>query len=166
MQQTSQQTMSECLQKQTFTYSKDSKEHKKIEDSILDMVINSGCALRWLNEPSVRKMFNTIDSKFSPLTTARAHSLLNSKHEHLKSTVKNHIENSRKLTICLDGWTKKGLNGSFIGVSASFYDTILDKPLHVFLNIKEVHHPHTGDKIADMLIKCFDEWGIPSKKFS
>ena len=70
------------------------------------------------------------------------------------------INHTRKVTICLDGWTKKGLTASFLGVSGCFYDTTIDKTRHAFLNLIELQHPHTGEMLAECLKKCLDQWGI------
>jgi len=74
------------------------------------------------------------------------------------------LSRARKVTICLDGWTKKGLSSSFLGVSACFFNPLDSTPRHVFLNIHELSHPHTGDAIAAWLKKTLDRWTISQNK--
>ena len=68
---------------------------------------------------------------------------------------------TRKITICLNGWTKKGLTALFLGISC-FYDTTIDKTQHAFLNLTELQHlqQQMGEMLAECLKKCLDQWGI------
>jgi hypothetical protein len=68
------------------------------------------------------------------------------------------------VSICLDGWTKKGLSYSFLGISACFFEPNLSKVCHVLIGLATMSHPHTGDAIAKELISCLTKWGIDGKK--
>lgn len=48
---------------------------------------------------------------------------------------------------CVYGWTAKGLASSYLGISASFFDTKSATAKHVTLNICYVPHLHTGEVI-------------------
>ena len=72
------------------------------------------------------------------------------------------------MTIGLDGWSKKNLSNSFLGITACFFipakDDVGAKVAHVVLNVTELSHPHTGEHLADSLESCFSEWGIRKDK--
>ena len=53
----------------------------------------------------------------------KLNSLLNDKKEDVETTVKAELAAGRRITIAMDGWSKKGLTASFLAVSASFYST-------------------------------------------
>lgn len=74
------------------------------------------------------------------------------------------LGSTRKVTICLDGWSKKGLSSSFLGISACFFNTETHKPVHAFLNLSEIYHPHTGQMLANCLENSLKAWGIPDEK--
>ena len=67
---------------------------------------------------------------------------------------------ARKVTICLDGWSKKNLTCSFLGISACYFDVTSGKPQHAFLNLTSIQHPHTGDMLAGCLNSSLEQWGI------
>lgn len=74
------------------------------------------------------------------------------------------LSSSRRVTICLDGWSKKGLSASFLGVSACFFDPIASKPQHAFLSLAQIKHPHTGYMLSHCLEASLVKWGIPKEK--
>lgn len=78
--------------------------------------------------------------------------------------LKQSLATSRRVTICLDGWTKKGLSSSFLGISACWFDTVSDKPQHALLDLNMIQHPHTGVMLCACLTKCLEKWGIPENK--
>lgn len=78
--------------------------------------------------------------------------------------LKERLMKARKMTICLDGWSKKGLTVSYLGISACYFDPITSQPCHSFLNLREIQHPHTGDMLAACLTHCFEQWGITEKQ--
>jgi len=70
------------------------------------------------------------------------------------------------VTICVDGWSKKNLANSFLGISACFFDAQCKpgKPQHVTLSIAELPYPHTGTAIAECMSRCLSEWEISAEK--
>ena len=78
--------------------------------------------------------------------------------------LKERLTKARKVTICLDGWSQKGLTVSYLGISACYFDPITSQPCHSFLNLTEIPHPHTGDMLAACLARCFEQWGITEKQ--
>jgi hypothetical protein len=67
------------------------------------------------------------------------------------------LHECRRVTICLDGWTAKGMASSYLGISASFFDTKSATPKHVTLNIFNLPHPHTGEAILTVLTNCLEQ---------
>jgi len=80
------------------------------------------------------------------------------------ATLKQLIGDARKVTLCMDGWTKKSLTVSYIGISACFFDLTSHKAAHAFLNLSTIQHPHTGEKLADCLKQSLQQWGIDEQK--
>ena len=85
-------------------------------------------------------------------------------HELKSEQLRNLLAVTRHVTICLDSWTKRGLTASFLGISACFFDKLSEKPVHAFLSLMEIKHPHTGEKLAGCLDECLRKWGISSEK--
>ena len=45
-----------------------------------------------------------------------------------------------------------------------FFDKLSEKPVHAFLSLMEIKHPHTGENLAGCLNDCLRKWGISSEK--
>ena len=89
---------------------------------------------------------------------------LNGMFTESKHYIKNLLTTARKITVCLDGWTKKGLSCSFFGISACFFAPEMNKAIHVMLELVEIKHPHSGEMLATELRKCFKRWGIDANR--
>lgn len=74
------------------------------------------------------------------------------------------LGNSRKVSLCLDGWSKKGLTASYLGVSACFFNSSARQPVHALLDLIQLDHPHTGEKISAHLMKCCTDYNIDVQK--
>ena len=55
---------------------------------------------------------------------------------------------------------QKGVSVSYLRISAAFFDTAKQVPVHVMLNRHLISHPHTGDVIGPKVLQSFCEWGI------
>jgi len=86
------------------------------------------------------------------------------RYETIAVKLKSLLTSSRKVMICLDGWTKKGMSASYLGISASFFDQRRRVPCHALLSLAELEHPHTGQMLSACLANCLDTWSIPSSK--
>lgn len=97
-------------------------------------------------------------------SSAKLHDLMLQNYEEGQHIVKELLNGCRRITLCLDGWTVKGLAHSYLGISACFFDTTASKPVHAMLNLCSLPHPHTGKAMSDMLNNILQQWGIPSSK--
>ena len=74
------------------------------------------------------------------------------------------INETRKITICLAIWTKKALTASFLGISRCFFSETKQMPVHAFLALHAIQHPHTGEMVAECLTRTLENWLIPAEK--
>ncbi len=101
---------------------------------------------------------------FNFLGSAKVTTLLQEQWSNGKELFRNLIKQARHVSICMDGWTKKSLSSSFLGISCCFYDTANETVVHALLELIQVPHPHTGETIAKVVEDCVKEWGIPCEK--
>ncbi len=85
-------------------------------------------------------------------------------HLRIEQKLRTLLGNARKITLCLDGWTKKGYSLSYLGISACFWDPQQHLIIHALLNLHTIHHPHTGETIAQAITKSLEQWNIPREK--
>jgi hypothetical protein len=74
------------------------------------------------------------------------------------------LNGCRRVTVCLDGWTAKGLASSYLGISVCFFDPATSTPKHATLNLCILPHPHNGDAIAGALKCSLQQWNITAEK--
>lgn len=84
--------------------------------------------------------------------------------EETRTKLQELVTLARKVTICLDAWTKKGLSASFLGISASFFNPVSRKPCHILLSLVELTESHTGEMLSGCLERCLSEYNIPASK--
>jgi hypothetical protein len=90
--------------------------------------------------------------------------LLSERFQSSSLKLKELLRHARKITICLDGWSQKGLSASFLGISACFFDATTNQPRHAILNLEEIDHPHTGVMLAACLERSLNQWNITPEK--
>lgn len=83
---------------------------------------------------------------------------------NMTSVIEKLVSGSRRFTIGMDCWSKKGLTASFLGISASFYNPEHRLAFHFLLNLFQIAHPHTGEMIAEKLCQCLQQWGIEQRR--
>jgi hypothetical protein len=101
---------------------------------------------------------------FHVAASAKMNRLLQERWAQSVNHLKELVAAARRVTICVDGWSKKNLGSSFLGISVCFFDIHARCPRHVVLDVIELPHPHTGIILADCIDSCLAEWGIGSEK--
>ncbi len=139
-------------------------EYKAKLESVLDCLIDSGYPLSMVDQTWFRKMLQFTDHKFKLPGSAKLNKLLFAKWEDGKERMKNLLVRARRVTICVDGWSMKGLSNAFFGISACFYDDSTEKAWHIVLGLVQLHHPHTGEALAKAMLDCFERWQLQSSK--
>ncbi|MEQ2194437.1 hypothetical protein XENOCAPTIV_029343, partial [Xenoophorus captivus] len=91
-------------------------------------------------------------------------SLMASKMDLAKQKLKDLIKEARKLTLCVVGWSKRGLTASSMGVSACFYHPPGGQVHHALLNLHLMEHPQTGEAITHSIDQTLEAWGIGEEK--
>jgi hypothetical protein len=89
---------------------------------------------------------------------------MNEANLRIEEKLRTLLGNTRYVTLCLDGWTKKGYSLSYLGISACFWDPQQRLAIHALLNLHTIHHPHTGQAIAQAIEKSLQHWNIPREK--
>jgi hypothetical protein len=89
---------------------------------------------------------------------------MKSKMDQTASAVHETLQLPRLLSLGLDIWSNKGLSASFLGISAGFFHPTTRTPVHLFLNLFLIPHPHTGIMRAEKLRECLNEWNIDESR--
>jgi hypothetical protein len=87
----------------------------------------------------------------------KMHKLLALCYCELKAAILKDLSACRRIVVTTDCWSKKGLTGSYLAISASFFNPSSHQPVHVLLNLHTIEHPHTGIMLADKLKQSFKQ---------
>lgn len=161
--QLQQQTLTLCFQK-SEVWPTNSNEHKKRENALVDLFVETGMSTRLCDSVAFKSFNAALDRRFITPSAAQINSLIALKMQTASQRVKEMLRETRKVTICVDGWSKKGLTASFLGISACFSHCPSNQSQHALLNLCRICHPHTGEAIANCIKSTLDEWGIPGSK--
>lgn len=74
------------------------------------------------------------------------------------------MQHSARLVIGMDIWSKKGLDSSYLAISACMYRQDRGEACHVLLDVHLVPHPHSGAAIAEKVKESLARWEIPISK--
>lgn len=96
--------------------------------------------------------------------SAKFQKLLEAEYKTCTERLRAVLATVRRVTVCLDGWSKTNLSASFLGISVCFYDPVSAKVRHVVLQLAQIEHPHTAAILAEHLEQCLQEWNISSTK--
>nr|XP_047132508.1 zinc finger BED domain-containing protein 4-like [Hydra vulgaris] len=132
------QTLIQCINRRNTAWPINSHEHKIRLNSLIQMIIATCNPVTLVDNASFRKLVNTLDYKFSLPASAKITSLLNEEFTVLTRKLRDFISEGRRFTICLDGWTKKGLTASFLRILVCFFHFKSEKPIHVLLNLEKI----------------------------
>ena len=82
----------------------------------------------------------------------------------LKAKIQSYLLQARKISICADIWSKKGMSSSYLGITTHFYSKKDHRRHSVTLAVRRIPSPHTGDNIRELVETVLDEWDIPQSK--
>lgn len=103
-------------------WSTNSWEHQERLNTLLGWFVDTGYPVTQADNLSFRRLMMSMDTKFKMPASATINNLLKDRMEYCVVKLKDLLASSRRVTICLDGWTKKGLSASFLGISACFFN--------------------------------------------
>lgn len=74
---------------------------------------------------------------------------------------------SKKISICADIWTKRGMSSSYLGITRHFYSKKDHHRHTVTLAVHRLPSTHTGDNIGELVDDVLNgEWEIPHSRVS
>ena len=84
----------------------------------------------------------------------------------LKAKVLAQMNQTRKVAICVDIWSKKWLTASFLGVTAHFFTPQDHKRHRVTLAVRRLASSHTADHVEAVVEEVLAEWEVPKEKIN
>ena len=84
----------------------------------------------------------------------------------MKGKISAGLNDSGKIALTIDLWSKKGMSESFLGVTAHSFIRKSHKRLTATLAVRRFPPPHTADRVLEILRAVLDEWGLEESRIS
>ena len=84
----------------------------------------------------------------------------------VKGKVAAKLQDTRKVSICTDIRSRKGMTQSFLGITAHFFTMSDHRQRVATLAVRVLPYPHTADCIEELVRNVLQEWEISVEKIS
>lgn len=152
-----QMTLGESFQRK---YEKGSERYQFITRRLAFFVGSTNVANRIVEDAAFQSLLETLDAKYSIPGRAAIGKEIDKLLLDMKLKVEASLAEARKISLCADIWSKKGMSSSYLGMTAHFFSQC-DHRHQVTLAVRRLPHPHTGSNIRDATESILEEWGIP-----
>ena len=76
------------------------------------------------------------------------------------------MNDTRKVALCVDIWSRKGLTASYLGITAHFFTRSDHKRHTATIAVRRLPSPHTAERVEEIVDSVLTEWQIPRTKIS
>lgn len=125
-------------------YNLDHSRQKLLDMTVAIFVGASNSPYSIVNNQDFRTMLQAFDPRYRIPGRFRLISLIDKILSVMKVAIQNDMASARKINICADIWSKKGLSSSYLRLMAHFYCPIKQSVQHVTLAVRVLPSPHTG----------------------
>ena len=158
-------TVAESLKGKSM-YDKTSDRYLMITKQLTIFIGSSNVPNSIVENEEFKSFIKTLDSRYPVPGRALISKELDKVLVTLKQNVQALISQARKVSLCADIWSKKGLTSSYLGVTAHFFSR-RDHQRHVVtLCVKRMPSPHTAQHVREIVEELLQEWELSVDKIS
>ena len=84
----------------------------------------------------------------------------------LKGKLMSCLNDARKVALCVDVWSRKGMTASYLGITAHFFTRSDHKRHTATIAVRRLPSPHTAERVERVVDEVLTEWQIPQTKIS
>lgn len=140
-------------------YTKDSTKYKQLTKKLAVFVGCSNVATLLVENQEFRELLHELDPRYIVPGRAAIRAELSRVLAQVKTKISQVLKKARKIHLCCDIWSKKGMTESFIGITAHFFAN--HQRLKATLAVRSFESPHTGERILHIVKAVLQEWDIP-----
>ena len=156
-----QQTLTQLLKKGK-KYERDHPQYKRITKQLAVFVASTSTPNSIVENAEFCSLLEEADSQYTVPSRYLLSNEIDEVMSALKENIVSFISKARRINICTDLWSKKGMTASFLGVTAHFF---ADHQRHnVTIAVKQMPGPHTADNILSIVNHVLADWNIPLDK--
>ena len=147
-------------------YDKESPRYIGITRKLATFVAAGNVANRVVECEEFRELFAQLDPRYPMPSRAALDREMEALLIDMKGKVAAKLQDTRKVAICTDIWSRKGMTQSFLGITAHFFTKSDHRRCVATLAVRVLPSPHTADRIEELVRNVLQEWDIPIGKIS
>ena len=156
-------TLAESL-KSGQTYEKSSRRHTEITKKLAIFVGSSNVSYNIVENLEFRDLLATLDNRYSTPSRTLIVKEVQKVLIELKARIGTFLQEARKISICADVWSKKGLTSSHLGITAHFFSRKDHRRHCATFAVRRMASAHTGAYIRKVVDEVLGEWEIHPTK--
>lgn len=140
-----------------------SPEEKKITRELALFVGGTNVSYSTVENELFRRYSCALNSRYTVPSRRTIMKTFANVCKEVNQSIRENISLAPYVTAVLDLWTKSDQT-PFLGLCLFYFDETEKRTRHILLALRQLPHPHTGDRIFDTVMSIFDEWSIPRSK--
>ena len=148
------------------TYGKESDRYKLITKKLAIFIGSTNAAYNMVENLEFKDFLHAMDSRYTVPGRAAIGKEIEKVVIELKANIGSFLQESKKISICADIWSKKGMTSSYLGVTGHFFSRKDHRRHSATLAVRRMPQQHTGENIRELVESILDEWEIPPSKIS
>ena len=148
------------------SYDRSSERYLKVTKQLAIFIGSTNVPNSIVENPEFRAFVKILDSRYPVPGRTLISKELDKVLVTLKQNIHALISQARKVALCADIWSKKGLTSSYLGVTAHFFSRKDHRRHVVTLCVKRTPSPHTAAHVREMVEEVLRDWELSTDKIS
>lgn len=147
-------------------YTQESDRYNQITKKLAIFIGSTNVAISLVDNAEFRSLLRTLDPRYPVPGRKLMGKKLDKLILEMKGNIQQFMSTAQRFSLCADIWSKKGLSSSYLGITAHFFARKDHQKHSVTLAVRKFPHPHTGERVREVVEEVLKEWDIPVKKIA
>ena len=138
------------------------KDHKQITMKLAVFVASTSTPNSIVENTAFVSLVEELDSQYPVPSRYVLGKQIDEVMIALKENIQAYMSMARRINLCTDIWSKKGMTASFLGVTVHFF--ACDQRHNATIAVKRMPTPHTAENILEVVVDVLTDWNIPGER--
>ena len=145
-------------------YDRDSQRYTSITKRLAVFVGATNTPNSIVENSEFQRFMESLDPRYPIPSRTLLNKELDKVMFDLKATIQTYMSMARKISLCTDIWSKRGLTSSYLGITAHFFSSRDHRRHCVTLAVRRLLGSHTAEVVKETVEEVMKEWQIPTNK--
>lgn len=151
-------------EKGPLPYPRGHPKQRELDDALADFVLSTSVPYRIVLEPSFRKLLNVADKRYEMPWRKRLGKISLHRYQLLQAELLERLDKAKRISICVDIWSKQSFTKSYMGITAHFFDFKSHRPIRVLLGLRPMLEGHGAIYVRKIVYEVLTDWNLDSPK--